>query len=50
MLDAAEARLDALKESGLREAEEAARVADVGYRNGKFSLVELIDAQEALSR
>ena len=50
MLDAAEARLDALKESGLREAEEAARVADVGYRNGKFSLVELIDAQEALTR
>ena len=32
-----------------QEAEEALRLASVGYAAGKFSLIELIDAQAALT-
>lgn len=49
MLGAATERVVALSGAGLREATEAARIADIGYQAGKFSLVELIDAQEALT-
>lgn len=49
MLSAANERLAALSGPGLRQATEAERLADIGYRAGKFSLLELIDAQEALT-
>lgn len=49
MLTAASERLSALSGAGLWQATEAARVAEIGYQQGKFSLVELIDAQEALT-
>lgn len=49
MLSAADERLAALSGPGLRQAIEAERVAGIGYRAGKFSLLELIDAQEALT-
>jgi len=49
MLSAANERLAALSGPGLRQATEAVRLADIGYRAGKFSLLELIDAQEALT-
>ncbi|HZG32702.1 MAG TPA: TolC family protein, partial [Sphingopyxis sp.] len=42
-------RLAVLDGPSLAQAEEAARLAEVGYRAGKFSLVELIDAREALT-
>ena len=35
--------------AGLFQASEAARVAEIGYQQGKFTLIELIDAQEALT-
>lgn len=50
LLAAANERLAALSGAGLREATEALRVAEIGYRAGKFSLLELIEAQEALNR
>jgi cobalt-zinc-cadmium efflux system outer membrane protein len=50
LLSAANERLAALSGAGLREATEALRVAEIGYRAGKFSLLELIEAQEALNR
>ena len=49
MLSAANERLAALSGPGLRQATEAERLAEIGYRAGKFSLLELIDAQEALT-
>lgn len=49
MLSAADERLVALSGPGLRQAIEAERVAEIGYRAGKFSLLELIGAQEALT-
>ena len=49
-LTAAIARVDALQNSGLNQAREAVRLADIGYRAGKFSLLELIDAQDALNQ
>lgn len=49
MVTAANERVNALSGPGLAQAEEAARLADIGYRAGKFSLIELIDAQEALN-
>lgn len=49
MLAAANERLDTLSGAGLWQASEAARVADIGYQQGKFTLVELIDAQAALT-
>ncbi|WP_428682452.1 TolC family protein [Sphingopyxis sp.] len=47
LLAAANERLTALSGAGLFQANEAARVAEIGYQQGKFTLIELIDAQEA---
>jgi len=49
MLSAANERVSALSGVGLFQASEAARVAEIGYQQGKFTLIELIDAQEALT-
>ena len=49
MLAAASERVAALSGAGLFQANEAARVAEIGYQQGKFTLIELIDAQEAQS-
>jgi len=49
MLGAADVRLEALAGTGIAQAEEAVRIANIGYSAGKFSLVELIDAQTALN-
>ena len=49
MLSAATERVTALSGAGLFQASEAARVAEIGYQQGKFTLIELIDAQEALT-
>lgn len=48
-LTAAEERVAALSGAGAAEAEEALRIARIGYQAGKFSLVELLDAQTALN-
>ncbi len=47
MLAAANERVTALSGVSLFQANEAARIAEVGYQQGKFTLIELIDAQEA---
>lgn len=49
LLSAANERLAALTGPGLRQATEAERLAGIGYRAGKFTLLELIDAQQALT-
>lgn len=49
LLGAAEERVAALSGPALAQAEEALRLARVGYSAGKFSLIELIDAQAALT-
>lgn len=49
LLSAANQRLAALTGPGLRQASEAERLAGIGYRAGKFTLLELIDAQQALT-
>lgn len=49
LLGAAEERVAALSGPALAQAEEALRLASVGYAAGKFSLIELIDAQTALT-
>lgn len=49
MLSAANERVSALSGVGLYQASEAARIAEIGYQQGKFTLIELIDAQEALT-
>lgn len=46
-LAAAEARLGALEQSGVTESREALRLAELSYRAGKASLLELLDAQQA---
>lgn len=46
-LAAAEERVATLENRTLPQAEEALRLADIGYRAGRFSLVELLDASEA---
>lgn len=46
-LGAANQRLAVLAGPNLGQAAEAMRLADIGYRAGKFSLIELIDAQTA---
>lgn len=48
-LTAAEERVAALSGPGAAQALEAVRIARIGYAAGKFSLVELIDAQTALN-
>lgn len=47
MLAAANERVAALSGASLFQANEAARIADIGYQQGKLTLIELIDAQEA---
>ena len=46
-LAAAEARVTALEASGIGQAREALRLAQLSYRAGKSSLLELLDAQQA---
>lgn len=46
-LAAAEARVTALEGSGISQAREALRLAQLSYRAGKSSLIELLDAQQA---
>lgn len=46
-LSAAEERADTLENRTVPQAEEALRLADIGYRAGRFSLIELLDAAEA---
>lgn len=49
LVEAAETRLAALEGPGLAQAEEAVRLAQVGYNAGRFSLLELLDVQGALT-
>jgi len=44
---AAEAKADTLEARSLPQAEEALRLAEIGYRNGKFELLEVLSAAEA---
>lgn len=46
-LASAEARVTALEGSGIGQAREALRLAQLSYRAGKSSLIELLDAQQA---
>ena len=46
-LRAAEDRVDTLENRTVPQAEEALRLADIGYRAGRFNLIELLDATEA---
>ncbi|BBC71647.1 transporter [Altererythrobacter sp. B11] len=48
-LDAADARVAALAGSAINQAREALRLAELSYRAGKSSLIELLDAQQAYS-
>jgi cobalt-zinc-cadmium efflux system outer membrane protein len=48
LLGAAEMRYEALAGPGIAQAEEALRLARLGYNAGKFSLLELLDAQSTL--
>ena len=50
LLGAAEVRYEALAGPGIAQAEEALRLARLGYNAGKFSLLELLDAQNALTQ
>ena len=50
LLGAADERVAVLSGPALEQAEEAVRLARIGYAAGKFSLVELLDAQAALTR
>ncbi|WP_245409612.1 TolC family protein [Allosphingosinicella vermicomposti] len=47
-LEAAQARAEALADAAVPEAAEALRLAQISYREGRASLLELLDAQEAL--
>jgi outer membrane protein, heavy metal efflux system len=49
LLGAAEMRYEALAGLGISQAEEALRLAQLGYNAGKFSLLELLDARNALN-
>lgn len=49
LLGAADERAAVLSGPALGQAEEAVRLARIGFSAGKFSLVELIDAQAALN-
>ncbi len=49
LLSAANARLTALQGAGIEQAREAVRVARIGYAAGKFSLLEVLDAEAALN-
>ena len=47
--DAARARVGALEKVATPQAAEAMRLADLAYRAGRLSLIELLDAQEAFA-
>lgn len=47
MLGAAEERVETLETRTVPQAEEALRLATIGYRAGRFSLIELLDATDA---
>lgn len=49
-LAAADSRLKTLHDFSLPQAEEAVRLARLGYQEGEFSLLEVLDAQEALAQ
>ena len=49
LLGAADERVAVLSGPALKQAEEAVRLARIGYAAGKFSLVELLDTQAALT-
>ncbi|MXO76189.1 hypothetical protein GRI40_13300 [Altererythrobacter aerius] len=49
LLSAADARLAALEGAGIEQAREAVRVARLGYAAGRFSLLEVLDAEAALN-
>lgn len=49
LLSASEARLAALEGAGLEQAREAVRVARLGYAAGRFSLLDVLDAEAALN-
>ena len=49
-LIAADARVRALQSSGICQAREAVRLARIGYAAGKFSFLEVLDAQSALNQ
>ena len=49
MLSAADARMAALEGAGLEQAREAVRVARLGYAAGRFSLLDVLDAEAALN-
>ena len=44
---AAEARVETLSQTSLPQAEEALRLVRIGYRNGRFPLIEVLAAAEA---
>ena len=44
---AAQAKADTLETESLPQAEEALRLVEIGYRNGKFPLIEVLGAGEA---
>ena len=46
-LQAAQTRVTALEQAALPEAAEALRLAELSYREGRATLLELLDAQEA---
>lgn len=46
-VEAAERRVAALEQAAVREAAEALRLTELSYREGRSSLLELLDAQEA---
>lgn len=48
-LAAAEARLQTLRKLSLPDAEEAVRLARLGYREGEFTLLDVLDAEAALA-
>ena len=48
-LAVAEAQLGLLRSSSLPAAQEAARLARLGYQAGKFALIDVLDAQTALA-
>jgi cobalt-zinc-cadmium efflux system outer membrane protein len=49
LLSASGARLAALEGAGLEQAREAVRVARLGYAAGRFSLLDVLDAEAALN-
>lgn len=49
LLGAAEMRYEALAGPSIAQAEEAVRLARIGYNAGRFSLLELLDARNALT-